>query len=573
MVQKKYKFLKNFSYLFGFLIIGYNLYLFDFNLPSWTDNYGLIHYSLEWTKQDFVNSIIWEHMGVPFFRFYVLVITSISGKFDDVAFLAINTLLYLIFIKIIIKTFTQSTNKRLNIIFLYLILSIPFYGLTIYWPFHSGLFLIFVTYFAYLIFTDQNINFNFILKFNICCLLLSATWPAFNYLIFILISTFFYLFKINKENRVKFFTIFFVFLLLQISIPLKNKIVFGYFGPSSLTGFAKMNSFWNWVSNEKKKELYDKEIIDYYFYNSITNDFNGNYSNFLKKNDETKNLVNNYSKKKKLFWELDNNWNYIYIKNGKKIKYLNERFKNDYIAMHEPAMVAIFNHLGKQAEKTFKLILKDHQIFDAFKTSAVVRISGQLLAPDLYYKFYPIYMTGWDQIKEIRDKSIPTFNIFKITNIKKSHERIPSSISVFAVIFSIFLSAKIILGLSLSKKKKFMILLKLYLLSIFLAFRISNASYFINFYTDYLFIGLILISIVVSFRNEKIFDYKNIKNEKIFLIPTSIILYFFLVIFIATIFEGTRYFGLITPIFFATLYRYILLENKFEEKKEIIYIL
>jgi uncharacterized membrane protein (DUF106 family) len=59
------------------------------------------------------------------------------------------------------------------------------------------------------------------------------------------------------------------------------------------------------------------------------------------------------------------------------------------------------------------------------------------------------------------------------------------------------------------------------------------------------------------FKNEKIFNYKKERDKIIYLIPTTIIIYFFLVIFVATLYEGTRYFGLITPIFFAALYNYI----------------
>lgn len=557
MSEKKYNFLKKFSYVFGFCILIYNLYLFDFNLPTWTEHYGLIHYNHEWTKQDFINSLIWEHMGVPFFRLYTLSITSVFGN-GNIAFIIINFFFFFLFINIIIKIFTQSNNKIINILFLYLVVSVPFYGLTILWPFHSGLFLIFITYFSYLIFLNQKIDIKFIFKFNFCCLLLSFTWPAFNYLIFILVSIIFYLSKVKKENRFTFKLIFVFFLTLQIIIPLKNKFVFGFFGPSSLVGFAKMNSFWNWVSEEKRENLYKNGTISYYFYNALLKDFNGNYPNFLKKNNQTKKIINDYSNKKNLYWYVDQNWNYVYKRTEKKINYLNERFNYDFIAMHEPAMVAIFDHFGDEADKTFKLIPKDEEIFKAFKQSLLTRIGGQLLSPDLYYKFYPIYMKSWEQQKEFDKKYqfIPTFNIFKITNIKKKYERVPSSISVFAIVFSAFLSMKLLLGFSISHKKKYVFLLLLYLLSILLAFKVSEVKFFeLNFYN---FITVVtFISILILFKNEKIFNYKKERDKIIYLIPTTIIIYFFLVIFVATLFEGTRYFGLITPIFFAALYNYI----------------
>ena len=60
-------------YFLGFIILIYNLYLSDFNLPNYQGNYGFLNYSLEATEKDFFSSIIWEQTMVPLFRIYIFV--------------------------------------------------------------------------------------------------------------------------------------------------------------------------------------------------------------------------------------------------------------------------------------------------------------------------------------------------------------------------------------------------------------------------------------------------------------------------------------------------------------------
>ncbi len=558
-------FTKIILYLLGFIILIYNLYLSDFNLPFYQGNYIFLNYSLEATEKNFFSSIIWEQTMVPFFRIYIFIFWKHFRDFIDINYIlwSFNLIFYFLFIKWNLKIFKFDLNKnKVGILFSLLVVTNPFYPLTILWPFHSTFFMTMFMYFTYLIFSKNEISLKRFIKINCLLLLMSLTWPGMNHLIFFVIFIIFF-FVTNFKKRI----ILLLTLMMVMIYPLKNYYFFGNFGPSNLAGFTNgLNTIWPWVSEEKKDKLLQEKKISVMFREALKGDFSSNYQSILKKSDTLILKVNEYSNQKNLPWLLDENFDYIWRKDNKKIEFLNDLFAvNGFIHWHSPAMVPISNHFNDIGISLLDDYIKDDELRESLYKSLSTKIGGTLVAPDLYYKWYPIYQKSWQDLEKY-NYSFPTLNIFKVTAINERDIRTPSIFSLLSILISTYIFFSLVLNINSSKKIKLITFFILVIFSIYIKY-----SMVVKYSAEFEFIipGILLLLLLLVI-NKKILNnevekktfFKNLKSNYKLLIGIVFIIYAFVFSSYISIFECNRYFGVFSPIILPLIYFFLEFDKK-----------
>ncbi len=555
-------------YFLGFIILIYNLYLSDFNLPNYQGNYGFLNYSLEATEKDFFSSIIWEQTMVPFFRIYIFVFWKYFKDFIDINYILwfLNLIFYFLFIKWNLKIFKIDFNKnKIGILFAILVITNPFYPLTILWPFHSTFFMILFMYFTYLIFSKNEINFKRFIKINFLLLLMSLTWPGMNHLIFLVIFVIFFIVSNFKKRIILFLT-----LITVMIYPFKNYYFFGNFGPTNLAGFTNgLNTVWPWVSEEKKDQLLQENKISVMFREALRSDFASSHQTILKKSEKLILKVNEYSDDKNLPWLIDENFDYIWRKDKQKIHFLNDLFSKDgFIAWQSPAMVPISNHFNDIGISLLDDYIMDDELRKSLYKSLEVKIGGTLVAPDLYYKWYPIYQKSWEDLGKY-SYNFPTLNIFKVTAINERDIRTPSVFSLLSILISTYIFFSLVLNINISKKIKLNTLLILIIYSFYVKFSmVLNFSSQFEFIASSIFLLLILLIINKKISNREAIKktyFENFKLNYKLLIGVVFIIYSFVFSSYISLFECNRYFGIFSPIILPLIYFFLELDKKYNE--------
>ena len=491
-------------------------------------------------------------------------------EFIDINYLlwTFNLFFYFLFIKWNLKIFKIENKNKISIFFALLVITNPFYPLTILWPFYSGFFMTMFMYFTYLIFAKKDLSTKRFIKINSIFLLMSLTWPGFNHLIFIVI-TFIFFFVISFKKKI----ISFLFLILILIYPFKNYYLFGYFGPTSLSGFTNgLNTIWPWVSDEKRDQLLEEGKISRLLRDSIRGDFFSLYRKLLlKNNDELIKDVNEYSKKKKLPWVLDKDFNYLWATNKNKIHFLNDTFsKYPFIHLHEPAMVVISDHFNKIGISLLDDFIIDSELRDSLYKSIETRISGSLSAPDLYYKWYPIYQKSWQDLEK-NDFNYPTLNIFKITAVGERDIRTPSIFSLISIQISVYIVLSLFLKINSTKKNKLITFFTICGFSIFI--KLSIVFYFFSFFES-IFLIFLILSILLGINKKisnkdkislRFFEYLKL-NYKL-LIGAIFVIYSFVFSSYISLFEANRYFGIFSPIILPLIFAFLEFDKKDNKNK------
>lgn len=204
------------------------------NSLNWVITYHWQFLDIPTLILDPLNSILYQHTQPPLLNLIIILLSNLNGSLYD-NFVILNSLLVGCIAVIIFKILYDSTkNIILSLIISFSFLIFPTTMLNTSYPFYTCL-----TAFGYalLIYSFHLNSLNFsrsIVYFVISCILLSLTRSSFTILHQVFFIVIFFLYNLSfKTYSKKIFIIPILIILPSLIVPLKNYILYDFFGSSS----------------------------------------------------------------------------------------------------------------------------------------------------------------------------------------------------------------------------------------------------------------------------------------------------------------------------------------------------